>query len=208
MVTLRPLQAARQSLVTEALQAPRRETELLQWAPARRPLGFESCSSSHCMCCPQLTGHTFPWTQVRRTVRDMSPITLTSLLRARKGSLWINMSREAQHKAGVAGGVILVCATLWGFPIETLQCKDRRREGHQEVLGYQSAHQCLGHQSQKWFLACRPWFYTQKPLASQAYSPQPWGTLRKRHSLAKQFLTAAFSLCALNMVLWLTCVIP
>lgn len=72
----------------------------------------------------------------------MSPITLTSLMRARKGSLWINMSGEAQHKAGMAGvGMILAHATPWGFPTETLQCKDGRQEGHQVVLGYQSAHQ-------------------------------------------------------------------
>lgn len=74
----------------------------------------------------------FLWSQVRRTVRDTCPVTLTSIMRARKGSLWINRSRKVQHEAGMAGVcTILPYAKPWGFSLETLQCKERRLEGHQ-----------------------------------------------------------------------------
>lgn len=186
-MTLRPLQVARQSLATAALQAPRRGTRLLQWAPGRWPSGFGTCSFSHYTCCPQLTGHAFLWSQVRRTVRDMSPITLTSLKRARRGSLWINMSGEAQHKACVAGvGMILACATPWGFPIETSVPRQEMRRpssgSRLPVSPLVTGTPCF----QAWFLACRHWSYTQKPLTSQPYSHHPWGTPRKRYSSAKQ----------------------
>lgn len=40
---------------------------------------------------------TFLWSQVRRTVKDISPVILISIKRARKGSLWINGSK-VQHR--------------------------------------------------------------------------------------------------------------
>lgn len=116
MVTLRPLQAARQSLAMEALQMLRKENKTAARGSMKTAIRVWDLFF-HCTCCPQLTGHAFLWSQGRRTVRATSPISLTSLMRARKGSLWINVSGEAQHKAGVAGGTILAYAKPWGFPI-------------------------------------------------------------------------------------------
>lgn len=76
----------------------------------------------------------FLWSQVRRTVSDISPVTLTSIMRARKGSLWI-MGAGSTAKAGMADvRTILPYAKPWGFSLKTLQCKERTREGHQVVL--------------------------------------------------------------------------
>lgn len=60
---------------------------------------------------------------------------------------------------------------------------------------------------QAWFLACRHWFYTQKPLTPSHMVTSP-GAYREKDTSAKQFLTAAFSLRALNMALLLTSMIP
>lgn len=83
---------------------------------------------------PQSTEHCFPWFQVRRAVREASPITLANIMREEGFPLEkYDQGRAAQGGHGCCLPNSGLCQTH-----RTPQCKERRLEGHHVVLEYQS----------------------------------------------------------------------